>query len=183
MEKLVLVRNYLDIKTDLSGYTGANIWKKQFYKTNACYVHINLIAPLMEIQAELKVMGLQLLIIDAYRPLSVQKEIASIINDTRYVSDTSKSRHTRGTAVDVTLCDLQGNQVEMQTAFSDFGPQCHAFRKDDISDKQLANRTILQEVMTKHGFNIYEFEWWHFDFNGWCSSGVDDIYPILDMSI
>lgn len=179
MEKLVLVRNYLDVKTDLIAYTGVNIWNKQFYKTNACYVHINLIAPLIAIQDELKEMGFQLLIIDAYRPLSVQKEIAAIINDTRYVSDPSKSRHTRGTAVDVTLCDLQGNQVEMQTAFSDFGPQCHALRKD-ITPIQLANRTILQEVMTKHGFTIYEFEWWHFDFDGWCN---DTVYPILDMSI
>jgi D-alanyl-D-alanine dipeptidase len=181
MEKLVLVRNYLDVMTDLIAYTGANIWNKQFYKTNMCYVHINLIAPLIAIQEELKQMGLQLLIIDAYRPLSVQKEIASIINDTRYVSDPSKSRHTRGTAIDVTLCDLHtGVKVEMQTDFSDFGPQCHAHKMDDISPLQLKNRTILQEVMTKHGFIIYEFEWWHFDFNNWSN---DDTYPILDMSI
>jgi D-alanyl-D-alanine dipeptidase len=32
----------------------------------------------------------------------------------------------------------------------------------------------LEEVMVRHGFELYPFEWWHYDFHGW------ENYPVLD---
>jgi D-alanyl-D-alanine dipeptidase len=125
------------------GYTGENILKTKFYHTNKCFVHPNLLQPLNNIQSELKEKGYQLCIIDAYRPLSVQKQIFNLISDTRYVSDPTKSRHPRGTAIDVTLCDLNGNKIKMPTEFSDFGEKCCAFPPCDKEAEM--NRTLLQK--------------------------------------
>ena len=174
--KIVKITNIL---TDLAAFTGENVLKKKFYKTNSCYVHQDLVDSLNTIQLTLKDIGLQLCIIDAYRPLSVQKEIFQMINcDTRYVSDPNHSRHPKGTAVDVTLCDLNGNKLEMPTGFSDFGEKCHAFAECNANAKK--NRDLLQKVMTDNNFQIYEYEWWHFDFIGWNN---DEKYPPMDFEI
>lgn len=37
------------------------------------------------------------------------------------------------------------------------------------------NRDVLIEVMQRNGFTVYEYEWWHFDFNGWENFEVMDI--------
>jgi len=37
------------------------------------------------------------------------------------------------------------------------------------------NRDMLIEVMQRNGFTVYEYEWWHFDFNGWKNFEVMDI--------
>ena len=34
---------------------------------------------------------------------------------------------------------------------------------------------MLIAVMEKHGFKVYENEWWHFDFVGWENYEVMDI--------
>lgn len=177
MDNLVLIKN---IKTDLMGYTGDNFLKKKFYKTDSCYVHKDLVEPLNNIQKELNLLGYQLCIIDAYRPLSVQQYIFNLVNDKRYVSDPTQSRHPRGTAVDVTICELKdaGERLKMPTEFSAFGEKCWAHAECD--DESRKNRDLLQNVMVKYGFEIYEYEWWHFDFKGWC----DDLkYPALDFEI
>ena len=176
MDNLVKVEN---IKTDLAAYTGENILKRKFYETNACFVHQDLIEPLNKIQTELFEMGYQLVITDAYRPLSVQKLIFELIGgDTKYVSDPNNSRHPRGTAVDVSLLDLEGNKLEMPTSFSEFGQKCWA--DAECNTEALNNRTLLQNIMTNHGFEIYKYEWWHFDFKGWSDN---DKYPALDFKI
>jgi len=176
MDKLIEIT---DIKTNIIGYTGENSFNKKFYNENKCYVHENLINNLKKINKKLKKKNLELCIVDAYRPLSVQKELFILMNgDTRYISDPDKSRHCRGTAVDVTLYNKDGNELEMPTKISEFTEKSNAYAEcNEIAKK---NRQILQNIMTSNGFNIYVYEWWHFDFNGWEN---DDIYPILDFKI
>ena len=64
----------------------------------------------MQVQHELAAQGLGLKIFDAYRPLSVQKQMWDFIHDARYVSNPAinAGRHTRGTAIDLTLVDRDG---------------------------------------------------------------------------
>jgi D-alanyl-D-alanine dipeptidase len=81
------------------------------------------------------------------------------------VSDTyiaSRSGHTRGSTVDLTLVNMKtGMEVDMGSPFDFFGPiSGHGYEK--ITDTQKANRLILKNVMLKVGFNEYDDEWWHY---------------------
>ena len=81
-----------------------------------------------------------------------------LVPDTRYVANPNKgySNHTRGSAVDITLIDLQGNEISMPTGFDDF--TAAAARVNDN-----VNAKYLQTVMLQNGFKALETEWWHFD--------------------
>ena len=68
---------------------------------------------LQQVQRDLAAEGLGLKVWDAYRPLAVQQRMWEAIRDPRYVSDpaVNAGRHTRGTAVDVTLVDRRGREL------------------------------------------------------------------------
>ncbi len=57
----------------------------------------------------------------------------------------------------------------MPTPYDDFTPRA---RQDfnDLPPDEIANRSKLRDVMTRHGFDPLPTEWWHFDFRGWKSS-------------
>jgi D-alanyl-D-alanine dipeptidase len=108
--------------------------------------------------------GLQLLVLDAYRPPEVQWQIFQLHRSDRYVSDPRKrwSKHTYGRAVDVTLMDARGRALRMPSAFDDFSEKAAAAYTG--SDPEIrANVTRLQEAMTAAGFTVYADEWWHFN--------------------
>jgi D-alanyl-D-alanine dipeptidase len=63
----------------------------------------------------------------------------------------------------------------MPTAYDDFSERAAAYDMICSADA-IANRTILQEAMQSGGFQIFETEWWHFDFTGWKN------HPVLDVS-
>jgi D-alanyl-D-alanine dipeptidase len=157
--------------------TTYNFTGKQLYPFPAVFVHKDLAAPLRKIQQELARRGLGLKIYDGYRPLSVQQKMWDLIRDERYVSNPSKNRgrHTRGTAVDVTLVDRLGNQLKMPTTFDDFTEKAHRTSNQWTAEER-ANSRKLEAVMSKHGFIPYPYEWWHFDFRNW------EKYPPLDIS-
>ncbi|MGZ3442427.1 MAG: M15 family metallopeptidase, partial [Polyangia bacterium] len=97
-----------------------------------------------------------------------------LVPDERYVSDPAKgSRHNRGAAVDVTLADERGRPLPMPSAYDEFTERAHRDYAGG-SDGERANRALLDEVMTRHGFVGLPTEWWHFDAADWQS------YPILD---
>ncbi len=148
--------------------TTYNFTGKQWYPFPAIFVHKDLAAPLRKIQQELARHGLGLKIYDGYRPLSVQQKMWDLIRDERYVSNPSKNRgrHTRGTAVDVTLVDRLGNELKMPTTFDDFTEKAHRTSNQWTAEER-ANSRKLEAVMSKHGFIPYPYEWWHFDFRNW----------------
>ena len=94
--------------------------------------------------------------------------------DPRYVARPDKgSRHNRGAAVDVTLTDSSGRELEMPSAYDDFSRKAH---RDylDASPDAIRNRQALEAAMRRRGFLGLRTEWWHFDAEGWRR------YPILD---
>lgn len=144
-------------------FTGAKL-----YELPAAYVHKDLMPALEAVQRELAEMGLGLKIYDGYRPLSVQQRMWDLIQDERYVSnpDKNKGRHTRGTAVDVTLIDKTGAELPMPSGFDDFTEMAAVdYAGGTVEERR--NRDLLQRVMVSHGFESYPHEWWHFDFRGW----------------
>ncbi|MCX7875025.1 MAG: M15 family metallopeptidase [Melioribacteraceae bacterium] len=113
-------------------------------------------------------------IFDGFRPLHIQKIMWNIIPDERYVANPLKgSRHNRGAAVDITLVDSNGNELDFGTDYDDFTEKASPnYLK--FSNKILENRKLLKEVMLKFGFTQLDSEWWHFDFKDWKNFSIPD---------
>ena len=112
-------------------------------------------------------MGLRLKIWDGYRPVAAQWKFWKLVPDEGYVSDPRKGgRHTRGTAVDLTLITKEGHELLMPSVFDDFSEKAHR-NFMDAPKEAIQNRELLQKVMEKHGFVGLPTEWWHFDMIGW----------------
>ena len=74
-----------------------------------------------------------------------------------------KSGHSRGSTVDVTLVDmLTGTDIDMGGAFDYFGERSHPGCVEGLTEKQIANRMLLQKIMVYSGFRPLDTEWWHF---------------------
>ena len=136
---------------------------------------------LKKIQTKLMLSGLSLKIFDAYRPQQAVDHFvrwAKVMNDTLmkqlYYPDVqkselftlgfiaSKSGHTRGSTVDLSIVDVKTNkEVDMGSSYDFFGEKSHPFYKK-ITEAQMKNRMLLRTIMIKNGFIPYDNEWWHF---------------------
>ena len=140
---------------------------------------------LVKVQEELRKANLSLKVYDAYRP---QRAVDNFVSWARNASDTlmkrqyypnvpkselfkrgfiaSKSGHTRGSTVDLTLIDLNtGEECDMGGPYDFFGPLSH-HDYEDLSTEQRSNRKFLKSIMSTHGFRSYSKEWWHYTLRG-----------------
>ena len=174
-------RQLIDLETigipiDIRYATANNFMKRKLYPVAKAYLRAPAARALMDVQRELEIKGLGIKVFDGYRPYRVTVAMWEPIKNPDYVADPAKgSRHNRGAAVDLTLIDLKtGEELPMPTGYDDFTPRAaHAF--NDLPETVLANRAILREVMTRHGFTPLPSEWWHYDFNGWESFELMDV--------
>lgn len=167
-DKQLVDLSTLGIPLDIRYATTDNFMKRQLYPEAKAYLRAPAARALADVQRELAARGLGIKVFDAYRPYRVTVAMWEPIRNPDYVADPAKgSRHNRGAAVDLTLIDLRtGEELPMPTGYDDFTPRAaHAFT--DLPDTVLANRALLREVMTRHGFTPLASEWWHYDFNGW----------------
>ena len=158
----------LGIPLDIRYATPDNFMKRTLYPSANAYLRAPAARALAEVQRELAARGVGIKVFDAYRPYAVTVAMWEPIQNPDYVADPRKgSRHNRGAAVDLTLIDLKsGAELPMPTGYDDFTPRAaHDF--NDLPPDVLANRALLRNVMTKHGFDPLPSEWWHFDFRGW----------------
>ena len=176
------VVSLVDIRTinpsiivDLRYATTHNFTKQKIYPSMICLVHKDIAQALDAIQKELTERQLGIKIWDGYRSLTAQKKLWSICPDANYVCPPEKGgRHTRGTAVDITLVDLKTKkELAMPTEFDNFTQKAWS-NYTDLSDEVKKNRALLHTVMKKHGFEPIKTEWWHFDLKGWRN------YPVID---
>ncbi|HEV2765813.1 MAG TPA: M15 family metallopeptidase, partial [Pyrinomonadaceae bacterium] len=134
---------------------------------------------LSRVRRALRKRGYGLLVFDAYRPWHVTKLFWDLTpaDKKQFVADPSKgSRHNRGCAVDLTLYDLRtGLEVPMPSAYDDFTERAHVNYSGGAPAERAA-RDQLRAAMEAEGFQVYEPEWWHFDFQDWRQ------YPILNLS-
>ena len=139
---------------------------------------------LREVQKEIAPFGYTIKAFDAYRPqMAVDHfvEWARNLNDVRmknyfypeenkanllahgYIA--SRSGHSRGSTVDLTLYDLRNQcDVDMGGTFDYFGYRSHP-DYPNITEQQKKNRQLLRSVMLKHGFRGIDTEWWHYTLN------------------
>lgn len=158
--------------------TTDNFTHHKVYDSARCFLRRGTALKLKGVQDELRAKGLGLKVWDGYRPLSVQKIFWALVPDERYVANPAKgSRHNRGAAVDLTLVHLKNcSELKMPTPHDDLSVRAH---RDYINlpPEAIANRKILEDVMTRHGFIGLPTEWWHFDDTDW------QRYPILDVPV
>ena len=174
---LVLLKNIdSTIVSDVRYATENNFTNTVLYKNNKVYLRKIVADSLKKANDFFKQkFNYKIKIFDGYRPLSVQKYMWKIMPDKRYVADPKKgSRHNRGAAVDITLIDSLGNQLNMGTEYDNFTRKAHPGYKN-LPKQVLLNRKILSDGMKKFGFHPINSEWWHFDFEGWRRFSILDI--------
>jgi D-alanyl-D-alanine dipeptidase len=165
------------IVIDLRYATPNNFTGEQLYPVARCLLRAPVAERLKRVQNQLMRRGLGLKVYDAYRPLSVQKKMWALVPDEGYVANPAKgSRHNRGCAVDATLVDAAGRELEMPTEFDTFSPAAHRDYQGG-SEAARRNRQILEDAMHAEGFIGLKTEWWHFDAPDWQD------YPILDVPL
>jgi len=177
-DKRLVDLSTLGIPLDVRYATENNFMKQVLYPVARSYLRAPAARALAEVQRELAPRGLGIKVFDAYRPYRVTEAMWEPIKNPDYVADPAKgSRHNRGAAVDLTLVDLAtGKELVMPTPYDDFTSRAsHAFT--DLPPDALANRALLREVMTNHGFDPLPSEWWHYDFRGW------EAYELMDVSL
>lgn len=176
-EKRLVNLASIGIPLDIRYATPDNFMKRTLYPRAKAFLRAPAARALQEVQRELAPRGIGIKVYDAYRPYAVTVAMWEPIRNPDYVADPKKgSRHNRGAAVDLTLIDLKtGEELPMPTPYDDFTPRAaHAFT--DLPAEALANRALLRDVMTKHGFDPLPSEWWHYDFRGW------ERFDLLDVS-
>ena len=172
------------------------------WSESRCFVRKSVYERLLKAQ-ELLPEGYLLRIWDAWRPFKLQEELYYVYKKqiieqfhlenasekeqraiiTEYIALPNPDRtypptHTTGGAVDVTLLDEYGNELDMGTEFDSISPKAFAdyFEGDILQVKEdaveesvkfaqiRANRRMLRTAMLEAGFTGISSEWWHFNY-------------------
>jgi D-alanyl-D-alanine dipeptidase len=179
---------YLDdvipgIKLEMRYYTDNNFTgcRVDGYLKPRCIITEPAAQALKSVQSDLMVFGLELKIFDAYRPQAavdnfirwaadvrdtkMKKEYYPDVDKTNLFKDgyiASRSGHTRGSTVDLTIIQSgSGKELDMGGPFDFFGPVSWP-DSSLVPAVKRANRLLLRTLMIRYGFNPYEKEWWHF---------------------
>ena len=114
-----------------------------------------------------------LMVLDALRPQRVQEQLWHALQGTEllgYLAEPGRgSIHSFGMALDVTIVDAAGCELDMGTGFDDLSERSHPaleaqlLARGDISAEQVENRQLLRGAMLPAGWVGIHSEWWHFD--------------------
>ena len=167
-----------DLSTDfvyeLKYATPDNFLKQAVYDCGECYLRKSTAEALVKANEAFKQLGYRIKLFDCYRPLSVQKKMWKILPGTHYVANPAKgSKHNRGAAVDLTLVDAQGKELNMGTPFDFFGKEAH-HTYTQHSKEVLENRKLLKETLDKFNFKSIYSEWWHYEYRPEMQSKVEN---------
>lgn len=156
-----------NIRLDIRYATTNNFLKRKLYSQAKCALRSSVAQKLALVQTDLEKIGLGLKVYDCYRPFSVTEQMWEVWPDPNYVANPARgSRHNRGAAVDLTLVDRTGKELEMPTPYDDFTTKAHADYQGGSAQSR-KNRQVLKDAMKKQGFIGITTEWWHFDSEDW----------------
>ncbi len=177
-KQLVNIKKYCPSVIIDFRYASANnfMHKKIYAKQAGAFVTRTTAKAIASVQQQLKQTGLALKIYDAYRPYSATVAMWEPIKNEDYVANPSKgSGHNRGIAVDVTLVDSLGKDINMGTGFDNFTDSAH-HNFTALPDSVLFYRKLLKNTMEKNGFIALPTEWWHYSLPNPLN------YELLDLS-
>jgi len=149
------------------------------YEAARCLLAQPAAAALAEVARDLAPRGLVLKTFDCYRPT---RAVANFVRWARDLNDlagkrefypdvdkstlfrdgyiSSRSGHSRGSTIDLTLARADGHELDMGTPFDFFSTR--SWPSANVSAEAKANRTLLASAMRHRGFRPYDKEWWHF---------------------
>lgn len=129
--------------------------------------------------------GLRLLVIEGYRRPAQQRTIFDgyrvalrqahpdwpedrLHRETsKFASPMSVAPHVTGGAVDVTLCDIDGVELDLGTAVDDT-PEASAnacfTTAENVSEQARRRRRVLAAALGRGGLVNYPTEWWHWSY-------------------
>ena len=148
---------------DLVYATEKNFTGKKLYDNPTAYLRKGTAEKLKQVAEEVNKKGYRLKIWDAYRPQEAQIRMWNAFPNPNFVANpySKPSNHSRGCAVDLTLIDQNGQEIDMPSGFDHFGPSADRSYWD-VSPTQRENAKYLETVMWNHGFVSIRTEWWHF---------------------
>lgn len=151
-----------DVAIDMMYARADNFTGKVIYRHALCFLHPLAEAGLRRAALAARAFGFRLKVFDAFRPHEAQQALWSVLPVPGYVADPAKgSNHTRGVAVDVTLLDSAGRELDMGTPVDTMVAASHHFHADLPAAVQL-NRMHLMCIMLEAGFVHHRMEWWHY---------------------
>jgi D-alanyl-D-alanine dipeptidase len=151
-----------DVAVDIRYATSDNFTGKPVYAQAGCYLHADAAAALDRAIGLARPLGFRLKIFDAFRPSEAQWALWTCRPDPEFLADPRKgSPHSRGVAVDLTLLDRAGRELDMGTGFDAFTPLSH-HANTEIPASAQANRLTLLGLMSAAGWDFYKNEWWHY---------------------
>ena len=170
-----------DAAYDIRYYSSNNFTGERIngYKAPLAYMTKDALTALANAAEDLRNKGYRLLIWDTYRPQKAVDNFVIWINDPNTPGDkdfypdlqksdlveggyiATKSSHTRGSTVDLTLIKKDGSYVDMGGTFDLFSEISHPDYKK-LTREQKKNRKLLHDTMIKAGFEGIDSEWWHF---------------------
>ena len=122
--------------------------------------------------------GYGVIVHDGYRPWRVTKMFfdATPEHQRIFVADpASGSRHNRGAAVDIGLYDRATGEVQVfVSGYDEFSERAFPGYVGGTSEQRWL-RELVRQVMEREGFDVYEHEWWHFDYGAWERYGIQNV--------
>ncbi|MCR5266335.1 MAG: M15 family metallopeptidase [Cyanobacteria bacterium RUI128] len=172
-----------DAAYDIRYYSANNFTGKRIrgYEAPVPYMTKESLQALVKAADILRKQGYRILVWDAYRPQKAVDNFVEWINNPKDDGNKSfypdlkksdlvkggyiatKSSHTRGSTIDLTLVKMDGSYVDMGGTFDLFARSSNSdYTK--LTREQKKNRKILKDAMTQAGFEGIQSEWWHFTY-------------------
>jgi D-alanyl-D-alanine dipeptidase len=173
-----LVKLDTSIHLDIRYATSNNLEGRPVYTEARAFLQRPAAEALVKVNKELTQLGYGLLIFDGYRPWSVTKlfwDLTSEENKKFVANPKEGSKHNRGFAVDLSLYEIAtGKEIQMTGVYDEMSERSYP-NYTGGTEAQRKMRDLLRSKMESQGFNVYEYEWWHFDFNDWKSYRIGNI--------
>ena len=160
-------------------YAGENNFMgTAFYQVADAFLQRPAAEALARAHASLGDYGYGVIVHDGYRPWRVTKMFfdATPEHQRIFVADpASGSRHNRGAAVDIGLYDRATGEVQVfVSGYDEFSERAFPRYVGGTSEQRWL-RELLRQVMEREGFDVYEHEWWHFDYGAWERYGIQNV--------
>ena len=151
-----------DVDIDMRYAGPDNFTGKPVYARSACFLNPEAAGLLQRAIVLAADLGYRLKVFDAFRPSEAQWKLWNHTPDPDFLADPRRgSPHSRGAAIDLTLIDRHGHELDMGTGFDEFSPRSH-HGVVGIGPDAARNRALLLGVMTAAGWDFYRNEWWHY---------------------
>ena len=150
------------------------------YEAPGCLLTAAAAKALAAVAQDVAQYGLVLKVFDCYRPARAvanfvrwARDLDDIAGKAEFYPDVdkrtlfrdgyiaSRSGHSRGSTVDLTLAHADGRELDMGTPFDFFSARSWPNDRS-VGRVAMVDRGELAGAMHRHGFRPYEKEWWHF---------------------